>query len=161
MAKLKDTIINGDLYLNSPNVKSNGEDVIFDTNFKGPTNEYYYVPLVLWYGRIWIQPTPPFYFEYSSQDDFNIIDMTFVSTGIITVSFGGASAPLFISDYQVIAIGDGRDTNTSTLSSYITVTNKLKNSFTLKLADDTSTNNGYCEIMIMTFRPFNKFSVYG
>ena len=160
MAKLKDTIINGDLYLNSPSVKSNGEDVIFDTNFKGPTNEYYYVPLVLWHGRIWIQPTP-LYFGYSSQDDFNINGITFVSTGIVTITFTGAYVPLYVSDYQVIAIGTGRDTNTSTLSSYITVTNKLKNSFTLKLADDTSTNNGYCNIMIITFRPFNKFSVYG
>ena len=160
MAKLKDTIINGDLYLNSSSVKSNGEDVIFDTNFKGPTNEYYYIPLVLWHGRIWIQPTP-LYFGYSSQDDFNVNGITFVSTGIVTITFTGASAPQFISDYQVITIGDGRDTNSSTLSSYITVTNKLKNSFTLKLADDTSTNNGYCEIMIMTFRYFNKFNVYG
>ena len=160
MAKLKDTIINGDLYLNSSNLKSNGEDVIFDTNFKGPTNEYYYVPLVLWYGKIYIQSINS-YTEYSRQLDFYVSGVTFVSTGIVTVSFGGASVPLLTNDYQVITIGTGRDTNTSTLSSYITVTNKLKNSFTLKLADDTSTNNGYCEIMIMTFRPFNKFSVYG
>lgn len=160
MAKLKDTIINGDLYLNSSSVKSNGENVMFDTNFKGPTNVYYYVPLVLWHGRIWIQPTP-LYFGYSSQDDFNVNGITFVSTGIVTVSFGGTSVPLFSNQYQVITIGTGRDTNTSTLSSYITVTNKSTDSFTLKLADDTSTNNGYCEIMIITFRQFNKFNVYG
>ena len=160
MAKLKDTIINGDLYLNSSSVKSNGENVIFDTNFKGPTNEYYYVPLVLWHGRIHIQPAP-LYLDYSSQDNFTIYNVVFASTGIVTVYFGGASEPLYSDDYQVITIGTGRDTNTSTLSSYITVTNKLKNSFTLKLADDTSTNNGYCEIMIITFRQFNKFNVYG
>lgn len=159
MAKLKDTIINGDLYLNSSSVKSNGENVIFDNNFKGPTNEYYYVPLVLWHGRIFIQ-TSELGGEYSRQADFNINDITFVSTGIVTVTFAGTSVPISSNDYQVIAIGTGRDTNTSTLSSYITVTNKSTNSFTLKLADDTSTNNGYCEIMIMTFRQFNKFNVY-
>ena len=157
MAKLKDTIINGDLYLNSSSVKSNGENVMFDTNFKGPTNVYYYVPLVLWYGKIYIQSINS-YTEYSRQFDFYISDVTFVSTGIVTVSFGGTSVPLFSNQYQVITIGAGRDTNTSTLSSYITVTNKSTDSFTLKLADDTSTNNGYCEIMIITFRQFN---VYG
>ena len=160
MAKLKDTIINGDLYLNSSSVKSNGENVIFDTNFKGPTNEYYYVPLVLWHGIIYIQSINS-YTEYSRQFDFYVSDVTFVSTGIVTVTFGGESVPIFNNQYQVITIGTGRDTNTSTLSSYITVTNKSTNSFTLKLADDTSTNNGYCEIMIITFRQFNKFNVYG
>ncbi len=160
MAKLKDTIINGDLYLNSSSVKSNGENVMFDTNFKGPTNVYYYVPLVLWHGKIYIQSINS-YTEYSRQFDFYISDVTFVSTGIVTVSFGGTSVPLFSNQYQVITIGAGRDTNTSTLSSYITVTNKSTDSFTLKLADDTSTNNGYCEIMIITFRQFNKFNVYG
>ena len=159
MAKLKDTIINGDLYLNSSSVKSNGENVMFDTNFKGPTNVYYYVPLVLWYGKIYIQSINS-YTEYSRQFDFYISDVTFVSTGIVTVSFGGTSVPLFSNQYQVITIGAGRDTNTSTLSSYITVTNKSTDSFTLKLADDTSTNNGYCDIMIITFRQFNKFNVY-
>lgn len=160
MAKLKDTIINGDLYLNSSSVKSNGENVIFDTNFKGPSNEYYYVPLVLWHGKIYIQSINS-YTEYSRQFDFYISDVTFVSTGIVTVSFGGTSVPIFNNQYQVITIGTGRDDNTSTLSSYITVTNKSTDSFTLKLADDTSTNNGYCEIMIITFRQFNKFNVYG
>ena len=160
MAKLKDTIINGDLYLNSSSVKSNGKNVMFDTDFKGPTNEYYFLPVVLWHGKIVIQPTP-LYLEYNRQYDFNLNGITFVSTGIVTITFTGAYVPLYVSDYQVIAIGTGRDTNTSTLSSYITVTNKSANSFTLKLADDTSTNNGYCEIMIMAFKHFSKFNVYG
>lgn len=158
MAKLKDTIINGDLYLNSPTVKSNGKEVLFDTNVKGDTNIYYYIPFVIWAGKINIQPSPT-YRTYNKINGFNITSIVYNSTGVITVNFGG-ELPLLTNDYQVIAIGTGRDTNTSTLPSHITISNKLMNSFTLKLADDNSTNNGYCEIMIITFRQLDKHYIY-
>lgn len=159
MAKFNDTVINGDLYINGNTIKSNGEDVLLDKNVKGDTNVYYYIPFILWVGKINIQSSPSI-IEYNKINGFNITSTVYNSTGVVTVNFGGENAPTMYQNYQVITIGTGRDTNNTTLPSHVTIYDKSIGSFTLKLADDNSTNNGYCEIMIITFRQLDKHYIY-
>lgn len=148
MSKLTDTTIYGDLRVNGK-IKSNGDSVLLDSNFKGTTGVYYYIPVVIWHGRINCQPSPS---SYIYQQAGCSISVTYVSTGTYTITMTGVNAPT-TSDYQVIAIGIGCDTNTSSLASYVTCPGTYKNpgNFRLLIADDSTLNNGYCEISIIKF----------
>lgn len=147
MAKLTDTTIYGDLRVNGK-IKSNGDSVLLDSNFKGTTGVYYYIPVVIWHGKINCQPSPS---TFMYQTSGCLISVAFVSTGTYEITMNGSNVPLSNSDYQVVATGSGSTNQTST-PCFITCpdTYKLSNSFRLIVSDQYRLNkNGYCEISII------------
>ena len=113
--------------------------------------QYNKVPVILWHGRVTITSSTVLFSMYNSGG----ISLTGsrVSTGTATVTMNAHSnalVPTSYSEYMVVATGLGTS-NTTGSTAFVTIpdTYKYANNFRIVIADDSTANDGYAEIMII------------
>ena len=125
---------------------------LYNINPTIPTYSYYnQVPVILWHGRITITSSSVIFITYN----YGAISLTGTRLGTGTarldmVAQYGAVLPIDASDYMVVATGLGT-ANTTGSTAYVTIpdTYKYATNFRIVIADDSTANDGYAEIMII------------
>lgn len=151
MAELNETKIYGDLYVNG--IINKGNDAALTKNHFMFGTSSYVIPTVIWHGRINVV-SPATSTTYQSNNCS--ISVSYISTGVVSVTMSGSNIPSSSNDYYILANAIGRDGNTTSDQAYISSPNtyKLINSFRLIVADDASNNNGYIELSIIKLIKF-------
>lgn len=151
MGKLGTTTINGDLIVSGDiicktndiysNVDSNEGKVLLS-----PSNDYI-IPMVIWHGIINISSLPAILYSHTSACNINV---TYISTGLVSVSMSGDNIPYNKNDYQLLISSRGGGTNYND-PVYITVPESYKtaNSFRLIMTSGTASRDGQVELSIV------------
>ncbi len=151
MGKLETTTINGDLIVSGDiicktsdiyqNVDSNESKVLLASS-----NDYI-MPMVIWHGLITISSLYTLEpYQYSACS----ISVSYISTGVMTITMSGNNIPYNKNDYQLLISSRGGGTNYND-PVYITVPESYKtaNSFRLIMTSGTAPRDGKVELSIV------------
>lgn len=156
MSKLGTTVINGNLIVAGDIICKNDE--LYTNSFEGKVisinDSNYLIPMVIWHGTILITEYPTVVVHHSSACN---ISVTYISTGLISVSMSGDNMPKTSDEYQLMisSRGGGTDYNDPT---YVTCPQYYKTNsyFRLLMTSGTSTRDGQVELSIVKMVKLNK-----
>lgn len=158
MSKLGTTTINGDLIVSGDiicktndiysNVDGNESKVLLASS-----NDYI-IPMVIWHGLITISSLPAVTSYHSSACN---ISVSYISTGVMTITMSGDNIPYNKNDYQLLISSRGGGTNYND-PVYITVPDSYKtaNSFRLIMTSGTASRDGQVELSIVKMVRINQ-----
>lgn len=158
MSKLGTTVINGNLIVAGDIICKSDDSSFRSNSVDGKallvSKSNFLLPMVIWHGLIKIASSPIITIYHASACNINV---TYISTGLISVSMSGDNMPKTSDEYQLMISSRGGGTNNND-PTYVTCPQYYKTNsyFRLLMTSGTSTRDGQVELSIVKMVKLNK-----